>query len=72
MMIFSCIALLASLAASEAAPAVFASYPTTAEQWGVWELMLRGPSDGDVVNPFVDVSFNASFTLGDTNTSIAP
>eukprot|EP00936_MAST-01D_sp_MAST-1D-sp1_P002949 g2949.t1 len=69
MMIFSCIALLASLAASEAAPAVFASYPTTAEQWGVWELMLRGPSDGDVVNPFVDVSFNASFTLGDTNTS---
>src|SRR5262245_20585913 len=30
-----------------------------AEQWGLFELTLRGPADG---NPFVDVEFSATFT----------
>ena len=33
----------------------------TVEQWGVWELELAGPKDG---NPFVDVRFTAEFTNG--------
>jgi len=35
----------------------------TAEQWGVFELSLPGPSDG---NPFMDINFSASFTQGDS------
>ena len=31
------------------------------EQWGVYEIELRGPSDG---NPFVDVELSARFTQG--------
>ena len=75
MLIFPCITALALLAASEAAPADAASAPpppppppATAEQWGVWELSLTGPSDDDVANPFEDVAFNASFTLANTTT----
>ena len=33
----------------------------TVEQWGVWELELSGPQDG---NPFVDVRFSAEFSNG--------
>ncbi|HVU36419.1 MAG TPA: exo-alpha-sialidase [Opitutaceae bacterium] len=33
----------------------------TVEQWGTFELSLRGPSDG---NPFVDVTLSAAFTDG--------
>jgi hypothetical protein len=33
------------------------------EQWGVFELGLRGPTNG---NPFVDVTFSARFTQGDS------
>ena len=32
------------------------------EQWDVFEIVLKGPSDG---NPFVDVTLSAEFTQGD-------
>src|SRR5262245_39747115 len=32
------------------------------EQWGMFELTLRGPADG---NPFVEVELSATFTHGD-------
>jgi len=35
--------------------------PATAEQWGVYELALKGPSEG---NPFVEVRLSATFTNG--------
>src|SRR5690606_13823268 len=35
--------------------------PASVEQWGVFELELQGPSDG---NPFVDVRFSAIFSNG--------
>jgi hypothetical protein len=34
----------------------------TVEQWGIHEVTLKGPSDG---NPFVDVQFSATFTCQD-------
>jgi len=33
------------------------------EQWGVYEVALKGPTNG---NPFIDVKFSAAFTQGDT------
>ncbi len=33
----------------------------TVEKWGIFELKLPGPSDG---NPFVDVQFSARFSRG--------
>lgn len=35
------------------------SFPSTAERWGVFEVVLSGPSSG---NPYVDVSLSATFT----------
>jgi hypothetical protein len=35
---------------------------TNVEQWGLFELKLKGPTNG---NPFVDVSLSARFTQGD-------
>jgi len=35
----------------------------TVEQWGVYELTLSGPTNG---NPFVDVTFGARFVQGDS------
>ena len=35
----------------------------TVEQWGVYEVALKGPAGG---NPFLDVQFSATFTQGDT------
>ena len=35
----------------------------TVEQWGVFELVLNGPTNG---NPFLDVKFSARFTRGDS------
>jgi len=46
-------------AATLAPPAVAA--PSVAEQWGVYEITLPGPSDG---NPFVDVRLTARFSDG--------
>ncbi len=35
----------------------------TVEQWGVYEISLKGPETG---NPFLDVTLSATFTQGDT------
>jgi hypothetical protein len=35
----------------------------TVEQWGIFEIGLHGPTNG---NPFIDVTFSATFTQGDT------
>jgi hypothetical protein len=35
----------------------------TVEQWGVFEIALNGPTNG---NPFLDVQFSARFTQGDS------
>jgi len=35
----------------------------TVEQWGICELALHGPTNG---NPFVDVNFGARFVQGDS------
>lgn len=37
------------------------------EQWGVWEMSLKGPRDG---NPFLDVQFAATFRQGDERTVV--
>src|SRR5580658_844059 len=37
----------------------------TAEQWGVFELALNGPTNG---NPFVDVKFSVRFWQGRSET----
>lgn len=34
----------------------------TVERWGTYEISLNGPTNG---NPFLDVTFSASFTIGD-------
>ena len=46
-----------------AAPAtlLLAAVQTTVEQWGIFEVALKGPSEG---NPFVDVRLTANFTDG--------
>lgn len=57
-----CLALvLSSVAALQAAA------PATVEQWGVFELELKGPADG---NPFVDVRVGAVFTDGHTTLEV--
>jgi Domain of unknown function (DUF5060)/Domain of unknown function (DUF5605)/Protein of unknown function (DUF4038) len=35
----------------------------TIDQWGIFEIELRGPTNG---NPFLDVTLSATFTQGDT------
>lgn len=45
-----------------------ATQPATVEQWGMYEVALPGPTNG---NPFLDVTFSAKFTQG-TNTIEAP
>jgi hypothetical protein len=37
------------------------------EQWGLFELTLRGPADG---NPFVDVTLTATFTQGERSVHV--
>jgi len=41
--------------------AAYANQQTTVEQWGVFEVALKGPSDG---NPFVDVRLTGRFSDG--------
>src|ERR1035441_1563109 len=36
---------------------------TDIEQWGVFEIALHGPTNG---NPFLDMNFSARFTQGDS------
>jgi len=53
---------LAGLACAAASPPVRAaepSFPARVERWGVFELALAGPAEG---NPFVDVRLTATFT----------
>ena len=38
------------------------------EQWGVYEIEMKGPAEG---NPFVDVRFSAVFTNGSTTIEVA-
>ncbi len=45
----------------------FAATPAAVEKWGVFELELKGPTDG---NPFVDVRFSAVFTNGATTLEV--
>src|SRR5450756_446015 len=42
-------------------PSSFAQ--STVEQWGVYEVALNGPTNG---NPFLDMKFSARFTQGDS------
>ncbi|MDO8835079.1 MAG: DUF5060 domain-containing protein, partial [Vicinamibacterales bacterium] len=39
----------------------------TVEQWGLYEITLKGPSDG---NPFVDVRLSAVFDNGSTQVEV--
>ncbi|HML20907.1 MAG TPA: DUF5060 domain-containing protein [Aggregatilinea sp.] len=43
------------------------AFPTTVEQWGIFELELNGPHHG---NPFLSVSFGAEFRQGDRRISV--
>lgn len=38
------------------------------EQWGVFEVTLKGPADG---NPFTDVTLSAKFTQGSRTMTVA-
>jgi len=42
-------------------PRIFLRQTQTVEQWGVFELTLNGPTNG---NPFLDVKFSAWFRQG--------
>src|SRR5215510_2696398 len=41
--------------------------PTTAEQWGIYEITLKGPTNG---NPFADVRFSALFDKGEKSLEV--
>jgi Domain of unknown function (DUF5605)/Domain of unknown function (DUF5060)/Protein of unknown function (DUF4038) len=43
-------------------------HPGSVEQWAIYEVSLPGPTNG---NPFVDVPFSATFSLGNTNVDVA-
>jgi hypothetical protein len=56
--------LIQSFRSSFIALAIFLFFPVVApavEQWGIFELALKGPTGG---NPFTDVKFSAQFTQG--------
>src|ERR1700754_1266306 len=60
----------ASLPAAMALPADPLALPDNEidiEQWGVYEVSLPGPEDG---NPFIEVSFVAEFSLGHRHVTI--
>src|ERR1043166_2665010 len=48
-----------SLSAHALAAELKANPAQQCEQWGIFEVALKGPSDG---NPFTDVRFSATFT----------
>jgi hypothetical protein len=60
--------LLTILAMASSAIASPTSAPDTVEQWGLSEITLHGPADG---NPFTDVKLSAQFVSG-TNTLTMP
>ena len=45
-----------------------ATQPATVERWGIFEIALRGPADG---NPFVDVAVSATFVHGEQHVDCA-
>ena len=47
--------------------AALTTQPATAEQWGIYEITLKGPTEG---NPFVDVRVSAVFDNGDKKVEI--
>src|SRR6516164_1122882 len=47
---------------------VCAAAPDRVEQWGIYEVELKGPSDG---NPFLDVMFSAIFSNGSKSVEVA-
>ena len=47
---------------------VCAEAAASVEQWDVFEVALKGPTDG---NPFADVSFSARFTQGGVSKEVA-
>ena len=50
------------------ASAAPATQPMVVERWGIFEIALPGPADG---NPFVDVTLSASFTTGNEHVDCA-
>ena len=46
----------------------FATDTNTVEQWGIYEIELKGPSDG---NPFLDVRLSAVFSNGSRSVEVA-
>jgi hypothetical protein len=55
------------IAATSLPAAALVSTGSTAEQWGIYEIELKGPSEG---NPFVDVRFSAIFDHGGTQVAV--
>ncbi len=55
------LALLLSLSFAAVLRAALPEPPQAVEQWGIFELALQGPSEG---NPFLEVDFSAEFTNG--------
>lgn len=72
MMMYGKIAFLLVLSVLSGAPlsaaTPFASTGATAEQWGTYEIELKGPSEG---NPFVDVRLDAIFDSGERTVKVA-
>lgn len=57
------LAIVLTIAAGPASAADrIADLPTTVERWGVYEVRLTGPADG---NPYADVKLSAAFRQGD-------
>ena len=50
------------------APCARAEAAASVEQWDIFEVALKGPTDG---NPFVDVTFSARFTQGGVSKEVA-
>src|SRR5579862_3872547 len=56
-----------TLAAYLASLAVLVAATPTVEQWGVFELALNGPTNG---NPFLDVNFSVRFSQNRTEMEV--
>lgn len=62
-----CPTILISFALAGAASAQSIQFPSSAERWGVFEIVLSGPSTG---NPYVDVSLGATFTRSGSSVNV--
>lgn len=61
-------AMVAGMASGAQADTVATSSAQSVEQWGLFEVQINGPSDG---NPFVDVTFGARFTFEHRTVEVA-